>query len=53
MCSNIELTGSYSSCKVGWRTAKKAGYKEVIEENMFIKQNAKMLRHVHNYIVGN
>jgi hypothetical protein len=26
------LTGSYSSCKVEWRTVKKAGYKEVIEE---------------------
>ena len=26
------LTGSYSSCKVEWRTVKKAGYKEVIEQ---------------------
>ena len=26
------LTGSYSSCKIEWRTVKKAGYKEIIEE---------------------
>ena len=26
------LTGSYSNCKVEWRTVNKAGYKEVIEE---------------------
>ena len=26
------LTGSYSNCKVEWRTVKKAGYKEIIEE---------------------
>ena len=30
--SKKPLTGSYSNCKVEWRTVKKAGYKEVIEE---------------------
>merc|ERR1711894_466988 len=52
--SKKPLGGSYSSCKVEWRSVKKAGYKEVTEykdktvyemsANTFMKLNANTLR---------